>query len=362
MSNFTIDIKIRVEPFGGPPSLLDPRTLAMLNEFSNATATMTATKATSIRSPPAHPTTERTTFGGRPLEGVSKRCFRGDVQSIARTPYAQVAVASGIYLLVCPYDTKAPSQKLSGPMCETSCVAVLSNGNLIASSHDGSVYEWKGGDMIRSHKHSRDRVQCVAALPDNKWISGGRDNRLCVWDVEGKSPVSTMAGHMTGVESVCVRTGFDLSSEPGSEPEVATAGDRCVRLWTLGRSESTSVLRGHKDKVKCVSFLQDGRVASGSFDTTVQLWDVKSGHSTAVLQGHSTGVTCLTQLEDGTLISGDSSGVLTAWDNRKGYVCTGSLPSIYHGNAGINCICPVGRSSFATGAGKNMHIWYLDLD
>ena len=40
--------------------------------------------------------------------------------------------------------------------------------------------------------------------------------------------------------------------------------------------------------------LQDGTLASGSFDKTIRLWDTKTGQSTKVLNGHTNWVFSLT--------------------------------------------------------------------
>ena len=46
-------------------------------------------------------------------------------------------------------------------------------------------------------------------------------------------------------------------------------------------------LEGHSDWVFALCVLPDGRLASGSLDTTIRLWDVKTGAESARLEGHS---------------------------------------------------------------------------
>lgn len=63
----------------------------------------------------------------------------------------------------------------------------------------------------------------------------------------------------------------------------------------------------------CISQLTDGRLVSGSGDTTLRLWDVSSGSCLSTLRGHTGDVTCVLQLDDGRLVSGSSDHTLIPW-------------------------------------------------
>jgi len=64
------------------------------------------------------------------------------------------------------------------------------------------------------------------------------------------------------------------------------------------------VLNGHSDWVRSLAVLQDGSLASGSYDKTIRIWDTKTGQSTKVLIGHSNYVLSLAVLQDCSLTSG----------------------------------------------------------
>ena len=52
-------------------------------------------------------------------------------------------------------------------------------------------------------------------------------------------------------------------------------------------------------QVRCCAEFDDGRVLSGSDDTTLKLWDVQSGACTATLTGHEDEVFCCAVLDAG---------------------------------------------------------------
>ena len=72
---------------------------------------------------------------------------------------------------------------------------------------------------------------------------------------------------------------------------------RRVLLCPEPRLELT--LTGHTGSVSCVAQLADGRIVSGSWDSSLRLWE--SGDCTLKLLGHTSGVNCVAQLADGGL-------------------------------------------------------------
>jgi WD40 repeat protein len=63
--------------------------------------------------------------------------------------------------------------------------------------------------------------------------------------------------------------------------------------------------------------LGDGRLASGSDDTTIRLWDPASGACEWVFQGHQSWVRALAVLGDGRLASGSGDNNIRLWDPNQ---------------------------------------------
>ena len=73
------------------------------------------------------------------------------------------------------------------------------------------------------------------------------------------------------------------------------------------------MLQGHTDWVTSLLLLSDGRIVSGSFDSTLRIWNPSSGLCETVLQGHTREVTSLLLLSDGRIVSEDFSGMSLLW-------------------------------------------------
>jgi hypothetical protein len=87
----------------------------------------------------------------------------------------------------------------------------------------------------------------------------------------------------------------------------------CARLLLCGAPHSQKI-EGHTDSVSCVVQLADGRMVSGSLDSTLRLWDIESGVCVKTLAGHTDSVYCVVQLADGRVVSGSRDKTLRLWD------------------------------------------------
>ena len=88
--------------------------------------------------------------------------------------------------------------------------------------------------------------------------------------------------------------------------------DSSLKLWDVFSYECESTLGAHTRAVTCVLQLGDGRVCAGSADGTISFWDLVNGARTSMLRSDSP-VTYLLQLSDGRLVSGHKDGRLVRW-------------------------------------------------
>ena len=73
-------------------------------------------------------------------------------------------------------------------------------------------------------------------------------------------------------------------------------------------------LRGHHAEIRCVIQLADGKLVSGSDDSTMMIWDLTSWRHLATCEGHSSAINCALQLADGRLVSGSDDLTLKFWN------------------------------------------------
>ena len=68
--------------------------------------------------------------------------------------------------------------------------------------------------------------------------------------------------------------------------------------------EQVKTITGHTDQVNSLLLLNDGRVASCSYDKTIRIYDPSNDyHCDQVIERHSESITSICQLEDGTIVS-----------------------------------------------------------
>ena len=59
--------------------------------------------------------------------------------------------------------------------------------------------------------------------------------------------------------------------------------------------------------------LSDGKIASGSYDTTIKLWDMNTYQCIQTLKGHEQAVNSIIQLSDGKIASGSFDKTIKLW-------------------------------------------------
>jgi RNA polymerase sigma factor (sigma-70 family) len=91
-------------------------------------------------------------------------------------------------------------------------------------------------------------------------------DRVFVWDVAtGKRAAGAAGGLPLGAGSVAFA--------PDGRTLATASADGVIRLWEVASWTVRAEFRGHRDRVSALAFAPDGRLLSGSLDTTVLAWD-----------------------------------------------------------------------------------------
>ena len=143
-----------------------------------------------------------------------------------------------------------------------------------------------------------------------------------------------------------------LEGHGGPVMDVAVAGDTVltasfdysVGLW---RDGEPAWLEGHRAAVNAVTFLPDGRAASGGDDFAVAIWDLEAGRAVIWLEGHRGKVMDVAVSPDGgRLATASWDGTVRLWD-----AATGSELAVLDGHDGpVNAVAWSGETLYSAGA------------
>jgi WD40 repeat protein len=121
--------------------------------------------------------------------------------------------------------------------------------------------------IIASFEGSEDSVRALAWSPNNLLLaSGGEDNTVRIWLLNGNTPTVTYRQHSGTVLAV--------AWSPDGQKIASASADGTVRIWKASNGSDLYVYKGHNgNEVNTVAWSADGKyLASGGADKTVQIW------------------------------------------------------------------------------------------
>lgn len=161
---------------------------------------------------------------------------------------------------------------------------------------------------------------CVALSRDGETtaVSGGKDARLIIWDVEtGKQkhlfkPVVTKRNkrnpslsdaHLGNILTVAITDDANMAVSGGS--------DGLIRVWDVRSGKSVTALKGHRGPIHGLAFRAGSRqLFSGSRDRTVKIWDMDDMAYVDTLFGHGAEVNSVSSLAMERALSCGRDGTL----------------------------------------------------
>ena len=225
-------------------------------------------------------------------------------------------------------------------------LAVSRDGNILAFSHQTSVFLWdvpetlvsgKGKLLHELHGHQA-RVRRLAFSSDDCWLAGSGD-RVCIWEIATghrlnsftipNSTVNGLAFHpqknilaggsedsiyLWNVETGKLLRAFAAHEEmivslvfsPDGQVLVSSSEDHTVRMWNLD-GQNLYTVQEYVNMIHGVDISPDGRfLACGSDDREVRLWDFRSKELVSVLSRHQSRVHCVLFSPDGHFLATSS--------------------------------------------------------
>ncbi|KAJ3388433.1 WD repeat-containing protein 90 [Lobulomyces angularis] len=176
--------------------------------------------------------------------------------------------------------------------------------------------------------------------------TGGEDNKVNIWAVGKSTPIMSLNGHSSAIDSVAL----------DSQEEICVAGlsSGILKLWDLESAKIIRQLNGHKTSVNCLEFHPYGDFFASSDSECIKVWDVRRKAS---IQTYN----CLTEAStikitpDGKWIGfGSKDGSIKLWDMTAGKLLT-SLNNHTESVVSID-FSPVEVSLFSVGLDGQMYL------
>ena len=268
-------------------------------------------------------------------------------------------------------ETGASVQTLTGTGGYTKTMGFSSEGNYlgIRIRHENAVELW-GEETIARFPHEM-RVMTAELSGDGTLLAtGGRDNKVRLWDVETEKLHQTLSGHIGPIQGLAFSPDGTLLVSSGGHNWEEQAGDdgityifssgesvvdKTAKVWDVVTGENIATFE-HLDAVRAIAFSPDGtllatsagrtdirstktwqdlatlstvnatslafspdgtRIAVGMSgrQPTVQIWDIATKKPIATFMGHKRGIRSLAFSPDSRLLaSGGSDGVIYLWD------------------------------------------------
>ncbi len=154
----------------------------------------------------------------------------------------------------------------------------------------------------------------VYALTHDRFVIGGKNGLIKLWDIVSGKKVSTLDGHaeIIGMENYVTAVAFS----PDGTRLASGSRDKTVLLWDISTGNQLFTLQKHKGETNVLAFSADGKMlATGNSDTTVQLWDTTTGESIGSFTTHIGAIAALAFSPDNnTLATASSDGTVRLWN------------------------------------------------
>ena len=124
-----------------------------------------------------------------------------------------------------------------------------------------------------------------------------------------------------------------------------------IIMMSADLNTTIKTLSGHTAAVRALSILPDGRIASGSADTTVRVWNLTTGNADFTLNGHTGYVKSMDVLASGYLISVGYDSKICIWNTTSGNL----VSNIANAHSGyIYAVKTINQYYFSTGGGDKL--------
>ncbi len=232
------------------------------------------------------------------------------------------------------------------------CMASTPGGRVItAGDTNGDITFWDSRTGSREYDltgHTESVLALAVVTEMNALFSAGADSTVRLWNLETLQNIMVFEGHrgfVVGLHAMVSDSGTGLFS--GSD-------DRTVKQWNSNSGACVHTYKGHKGPVNAI-VATEAYCFSGSSDGVIKVWDLSSRKCVRTVNAHSDSVWSLCILYDGRVVSGSTDSTVRVWENL---VDSSTIAAEFAGHAGkVRKLISFGPTLFSGGADSTIRVW-----
>jgi WD40 repeat protein len=141
------------------------------------------------------------------------------------------------------------------------------NNTLISVSDDKTIRIWNLETKECDNAIKTEDIQtCLGRLRNGKFMVGGEDGSVTVFNIEGLEPILSISAHTEPVEL--------LYESPFTGDIISGSQDNLVKIFKVDNGTCIKVLEGHKNTILNIVQLDENNILTASVDKTVKIWTI----------------------------------------------------------------------------------------
>ena len=141
------------------------------------------------------------------------------------------------------------------------------NNTLISVSDDKSIRLWNlEMKECQNAIKTQDIQTCLGKLRNAKFMVGGEDGSVTVFNIEGLEPILSINAHTEPVEL--------LYESPFTGDIITGSQDNLVKMFNVDNGACIKILEGHKNTILNVIQLDENNILTASVDKTIKIWTI----------------------------------------------------------------------------------------
>ena len=141
------------------------------------------------------------------------------------------------------------------------------NNTLLSVSDDKTIRLWNLETKECDNAIKTEDIQtCLGKLKNGKFMVGGEDGSVTVFNIEGLEPILSISAHTEPVEM--------LYESPFTGDIITGSQDNLVKMFKVDNGVCIKILEGHKNTILGVVQLDENNILTASVDKTIKIWTI----------------------------------------------------------------------------------------